>query len=125
MTESTVSLPQVEQRQLPYRDSIVWTDGYKTIEAITDPIAKSALMQMWYEDVQCSKLLPGLGARIVPIAVLARDLGYTLAPGQDIKLGQWASKNLESQGKIPHGRYEVNTYIDNDVTREALHAFFR
>ena len=51
-------------------------------------------------------------------------MGYKLEKGQDALLGKWAKRHLESQGKIPHGRYEIHTYIDSEQTREVVKAFF-
>ncbi|MGL6339827.1 MAG: hypothetical protein ACRC80_11880 [Waterburya sp.] len=123
-TFEKLSEPPVEIRQLkPVRDTVDWVECSKYISSLGDPILKSHLTQSLYEDLGVKALSSG-DQRSVPIAVLARERGYTLASGQDSQLGKFAVKHLEPQGKAPHGRYQINLYSDCDRTREVVKAFF-
>lgn len=112
------------QKLPPKRDTIEYIEAKKYLDNCNDPIFKSLAMQSLYEDLGAKSILPSEN-RQVPIAVLAREMGYQLKPREDIALGCFAKKHLDSTGKIPHGRYEVNTYLDDAKTRDCIHGFFR
>lgn len=122
------SLPEIapEPRKLPpIRDTIEYLEASEKIAKLEDPILRSYLMQSLYEDIGATKSLPASIERHAPIAVLARELGYKLKPGQDSALGKWAKKHLAPTGHIPHGRYDVNTYKVDERTAEVISAFFQ
>jgi hypothetical protein len=114
-----------QHRQLPpIRDTIDWLNASDRIAQLTDPILKSYLTQSLYEDLGAKAALPSADIRLAPIAVLAREKGYTLKPGQDSQLGKFAKKHLEPKGTAPHGRYEVNIFEDSEQTNSIIEAFF-
>jgi hypothetical protein len=108
----------------PVRDTIDWLNASDRIANLTDPILKSYLTQSLYEDLGAIKALPSADIRLAPIAVLAREKGYRLKPGQESQLGRFAKKHLEPKGTAPHGRYAVNIYEDSEQTNSILEAFF-
>jgi prophage antirepressor-like protein len=114
--------PQVRQLP-PIRDTIEYIQAKQYLETCDDPIFKSYAMQSLYEDMG-AKALPSQQAPLVLAAVKARELGYKLKTGDDAQLGKWCKKHLESQGKVQHGRYEVNTYHDDERLAETISAFF-
>jgi KilA-N domain len=112
-------------RQLPpVRDYIEHLQAAKEIDLLQDPILKSCLMQACYEEIGAAKSLPQSEPSLVLAAVKARSMGFKLPPGEDAKLGKWVAKNIQPAGKVQHGRYEVNTYQDDDRLAETICAFF-
>jgi hypothetical protein len=57
-------------------------------------------------------------------AVLAQDLGYSLKPGEESKLGKWVRRFHEPLGKAQHGRYEVNVYDRTPELEKTVKSFF-
>lgn len=116
--------PKSPTRQLPpIRDTIEYIQASKDIDLISDPILRSYLTQSLYEDLGV-KALPPAEECLVLAAVLARDLGYVLKPGDDARLGKWVKRHHEPKGKVQHGRYEVNVYEVSEI-KDTVHAFFR
>ena len=110
----------------PHRDTKDWVECAEKIKQFDDPILVSGLMQSLYEDLKVAqKALPVSENRHVPIAVLAREMGYHLGKGEDSKLGKFTKKHLVPSGQAPHGRYMVFTYIDNETTRSVINLYFK
>lgn len=120
--EPVVALPL--PRQLPpIRDTRENLETSLMIKELDDPILRSYLMQSLYEEIG-AKCLPAEKSHLVLAAVLARDLGYQLKPGEDSQLGKWVKRHHNPEGKAQHGRYEVNTYR-RDQIEDTVHAYFR
>lgn len=112
-------------RQLPpIRDTRENLETSLMIKELDDPILRSYLMQSLYEEIGAKCLPAAENSPLVLAAVLARDLGYHLKPGQDSQLGKWVKRHHDPEGKAQHGRYEVNTYRRDEI-EDTIHAFFR
>lgn len=121
-----VEFPDPQPRQLPpVRDVVDYMEALKFAPTITNPILKAAFEQRLAEELGATNALPpARECRPVLASVLARELGYTLNPGDDAKLGKWVRKHHEPIGRCQHGRYEVNVY-DRHRIEETVNAFFR
>lgn len=110
-------------RQLPpIRDAIEYQQAIAALPSITNPILRAALEQRFAEELGATKMEKE--SNLVLAAVLARDLGYKLEPGQDAKLGTFVRKYHKPAGKVQHGRYQVNAYDRSEIL-DSVHAFFR
>jgi hypothetical protein len=110
---------------LPPRPSVVeYINALEKIGSLGNPILKAALEQRAAEEL-ATTLLPSSDEHdLVLVAVLARELGYSLKPGQDSQLGKFVKRHHEPRGQAQHGRYPVNVYLKNEIL-ETVHAFFR
>ena len=121
---ATPPAPAPEQtRQLPTSFEVL-VEATKLLPSITNPLIKAAFAQRLAEELGANNALPGSQAKPVLAAVLARDLGYSLKPGEDAKLGKWVRKYHEPLGQTQHGRYEVNVYDRTPELEETVKAFF-
>lgn len=100
-------------RQLP--SAIEYLEAIKQLPDITNPILKAALEQRFAEELGVSNALAPRTSVPVLAAVLARELGFDLKPGEDAKLGKWVRKHHEPIGKAQHGRYTVCIYEREEI----------
>lgn len=100
-------------RQLP--SAIEYLEAIKQLPDITNPILKAALEQRFAEELGASNALAPRASVPVLAAVLARELGFDLKPGEDAKLGKWVRKYHEPIGKAQHGRYSVCVYEREEI----------
>jgi hypothetical protein len=113
---------EASPRQLPpIRDAIDYQQAIAALPSVTNPILRAALEQRFAEELGSTVLAK---SDLVLVAVLARDLGYKLAPGQDSALGKWVRRHHEPKGKVQHGRYNPNVY-DRAEIEDTVHAYFR
>jgi hypothetical protein len=116
------STQEAPPRQLPpIRDAIDYQQAIAGLPSVTNPILRAALEQRFAEELGSTVLAK---SDLVLVAVLARDLGYNLAPGQDSALGKWVRRHHEPKGKVQHGRYTPNVY-DRAEIEDTVHAYFR
>lgn len=114
------------RRMPPVRDVIEYTEAFAMLQTFNDPIAKSYLTQMFYEEVKCNMLPPSQEVvEHIPASVRARELGYNLAAGEDAKLGKFVARHLTPAGKVQHGRYPINVYECGEALDEVIHAYYR
>jgi hypothetical protein len=124
ISQLTAPAPAPEQsRQLPTSFEVL-VDATKLLPSITNPIIKAAFEQRLAEELGANSALPGSAANPVLAAVLARDLGYSLKPGEDAKLGKWVRRYHEPLGQAQHGRYQVNVYDRTPELQATVKAFF-
>lgn len=117
--------PQPQRPLPPVRDIVDYLRVAQDIPDVENPIIRAALEQRLAEELGANRALPGAsGEELVLVAVLAREMGYDLAPGEDAQLGKWVRKHHEPKGKTQHGRYPVNVY-DRYEIEETVRAFFR
>jgi hypothetical protein len=60
-------------------------------------------------------------------AVLAQDLGYSLKPGEESKLGKWVERfhqHHEPLGTAQHGHDQVNVYDRTPELEKTVKSFF-
>jgi hypothetical protein len=110
-------------RQLPTSFEVL-IEATKLLPSITNPIIKAAFEQRLAEELGANNALPGSQAKPVIAAVLARDLGYSLKPGEDAKLGKWVRTSHEPLGQTQHGRYQVNVYDRTPELEATIRGFF-
>lgn len=127
MTKGSVSIvatPEVPQRQMaPQRDLLDYIQAFKSIGIDQDPIILPLLTQRAAEE---------LGAKTTPmnrqilVAVRAGELGISQSDiGTGSELGKYIKRcGFASNGKTPHGRYEVNTYSPSLALDNAILNFF-
>jgi len=114
---------QEPSRQLPTSFEVL-VDATKLLPTIVNPIIKAAFEQRLAEELGANNALPGSQSKPVLAAVLAQDLGYSLKPGEDAKLGKWVRRYHEPLGQTQHGRYEVNVYDRTPELEATVKAFF-
>jgi hypothetical protein len=120
-----VEIEPIAPRQLPpVRDVVDYMQVAKEIPAIANPIIRAALEQRLAEELGANNALLCSATKPVLAAVLAQDLGYSLKPGEDAKLGKWVRRFHEPLGKAQHGRYEVNVYNNTPELEKTVKAFF-
>lgn len=113
-------------RQLPpKRDYIEHLDAVERISKVANPIVRSYLEQAQMEELSSQLSLSAeKDDELVICTVLAKEMGFTLKPGQDSQLGKWVKRNHEPKGQAQHGRYPVHVYARSEI-QDTVAAFFR
>ena len=111
--EVTIEVP----RQLPpKRDYIQHLDAVERISKVANPIVRSYLEQAQMEELFSQLSLPAeKDDELVICTVLAKEMGFTLKPGQDSQLGKWVKRNHDPKGQAQHGRYPVYVYSRSEI----------
>ena len=102
----------------------VLIDATKLLPSIDNPLIKAAFEQRLAEELGSNNALSASQPKPVLAAVLARELGFTLKPGEDAQLGLWVKKFHKPAGKAQHGRYQVNVYERGKDLEDTIKAFF-
>ena len=111
---------------LPTQPKVVKaTETAVKIESLQSPMMKSVLSQMFAEEYGSQLVLaPSERPAFIPIAVLARDMGYSCQAPIDSMLGKYAKKHLAPADVEHHGKYPINVYARNNEAENVVANFF-
>lgn len=99
-------------------------NAIKLLPEITSETLRTALIQRLTWELVGNGNIPLKVYKPLRLAVVARSLGYELAPGQAAKLGCYVAERHNALSKTQHGRREVNNYLCTDELEETICEFF-